>query len=179
MVDDDDDDAAPGPADPRPAGVNAHLLVYERGTDVAARFSPKAKQTAHAGIGTMTIGGETFDTFERLDGYVALDPGHYVCTMEYSPSKFWPPGGTEKRRQIRPLNHGKIKQGTSRLAAILIHPGEYPSSFVGCIGVGRREGNQLKRSGPSMDLLLKLCGGFKPGKKVHLEVRGERPPTPK
>ncbi|WP_426955706.1 hypothetical protein [Muricoccus radiodurans] len=175
---DEEDDFDTGQLDPTPQGSNAHVLIYQRGDTVVTRYSPNAKKDAHAGVGTMSIGGETFDTFERLDGYVALDPGHYVCKMEYSPKKFWPPKSTSKRKQIRPMNHGKLAGSKDRAAAILIHPGEYPSSFIGCIGVGRREGNRLKRTGESMDTLLRLCGGFKVGRKVHLIVKGNRPATP-
>ncbi len=131
----------------------------------------------------MTVRGHSFDTFERLDGYVALKEGTYVCKMETSPSgktMTWHAGGkthTEPRRQLRPLRHGSYKKDGG-LAAILIHPGAYPSSFIGCIGVGRREGNQLKDSVESMLKLLELCGGYKKGRTVHLTVKGTRPKTP-
>jgi hypothetical protein len=130
-------------------------------------------------------GWPRLDTLERLQGYVGLDPGHYVCRMETSPKKFWPRNGNAKRRQIRPLNHGKMvtkdgKKGekVKKLAAILIHPGTIPSDFVGCIGVGHLRVNKLAKSGEVMEEIFKLCGGFEEKKKVHLEVIGHKPPTP-
>lgn len=173
-----EDDIDPSPADPKAAGANAPILIYTRTETVVSRYSGTAKATAHAGVGTMLVGGHIFDTFERLDGYVALKGNQqYVCKMEYSPSKFWPPKSNKPRKQIRPLNHGSLKRGGG-LAAILIHPGAYPSSFIGCIGVGKRDGNELKETGESMAKLLELCGGFKVGRKVQLVVIGNKPRTP-
>jgi hypothetical protein len=164
-------------------GGAASLLIYRRGNIVVERNSPKAaeekhvgKVIAHACVGTMEVGGHVFDTFERLDGFVGLDPRHYVCKMETSQNKTW---AGEKRRQIRPWNHGKLNGDKTRPAAILIHPGRFPSSFIGCIGVGRRgsSGNELIHSGECMAQIFALCGGYKEGKWVHLEVKGERPPS--
>jgi hypothetical protein len=175
--DEDEDDIDVAVADPRPAGGSGPLLIYRRSDTVVARYSPRGKKDAHACVGTMLVEGHTFDTFERLDNCVALRPGHYVCKMEFSPRKFWPPGSGKKRKQLRPLAHGVLKKG-GRLAAILLHPGSYPLSFIGCIGVGRARGNELKDTGHCMDRILELCGGFKEGRKVHLTVIGEKPPTP-
>ena len=184
MVEEDDDLDSTLP-DLRPTGGATTHLVYRRGDKVVSRRSPAASKDAHhdvyahACVGKMIVAGHEFDTFERLDNYVALRPGkNYLCQMEFSGKKFWPSGSSKPRKQIHPINHGVLKH-KGGLAAILIHPGNYPSSFIGCIGVGRFNGkDELQDSGECMDTILKLCGGFKKGKIVHLTVIGEKPQTP-
>jgi hypothetical protein len=179
----DDDEPDAGDRELGSEGGAVSLLIYERGSTVVERWSKIAGKLAHAGVGTMYVGGHTYDTFERLDGYVALKEGTYVCKMEISPSgkkmtyAVKGKSKTEPRKQLRPLRHGTYKKGGG-LAAILVHPGAYPSSFIGCIGVGRRDGNELKQSVECMLEILDLCGGFKKGRTVQLTVRGTRPATP-
>jgi hypothetical protein len=155
------------------SGTAVPTLIYTRGSLVVKRGSK------HAGVGTMQIEGHTYDTFERLDGYVALKEGCYRCKMEVSPS-----GKTVKwkgkevpRRQLRPLAHGAYNN-QGRLAAILVHPGRTPGSFIGCIGVGRRQDNTLQDSVKCMYEVLDLCGGYAAGRVVHLVVKGTKPATP-
>jgi hypothetical protein len=193
----EDDDSDSTLQDLRPTGGAIPHLVYRRGDKVATRRSPKASKLAHhdvyahACVGKLEVGGQKFDTFERMDNFVALRAStslvgggqggprrYYRCQMEFSSKKFYPPDSSTPRKQIRPLNHGVKKKGGG-LAAILIHPGDYPSSFIGCIGVGKFDGkDKLNDSGKCMEKILELCGGFKEGKLVYLTVIGEKPPTP-
>src|SRR5687768_5319498 len=121
------------------------MLLYRRGKTVVKGWRTLVgvdkdgdgkddRKASHAGTGTLIVGGTQFDTIERLDGYVALEAGRtYLCRMEVSPNH-------KGRRQIRPIGHGKQSEGSRRRghkeAAILIHPGNYPYHFEGCIGVG-------------------------------------------
>jgi hypothetical protein len=162
----------------------ASLLIYRRGKTVVKGIrtllgvdkdgdGKDDRKISHAGVGTLTVGGTVFDTIERLDGYVFLDPGRtYLCRMEISPNH-------KGRRQIRPVGHGKQSEGSRRRgmaeAAILIHPGAYPYHFEGCIGVGEATQSGLKNSKKKLDDLFALCGGFEVGKEVMLSVEGNPP----
>jgi hypothetical protein len=144
-------------------GENVRVLTYTRESRVIKEFG----STAEARSGWLSAGAFAFDTLERLNGYVRLDPGTYRCRMETSKSH---PG----RHQIRPLNHNKMTKGGTK-AAILIHQGSRPSHFEGCIGIGFYDGsgNQLTDSKICMELLFDQCGGFEEGKEVFLRVQLE------
>lgn len=144
--------------------AGGHYLTDPEGALIPVRVATK---TAKALRGTIAVGGHSFDTIERMDGYVALPGGQtYECSMELSPTH-------TGRRQIRPKHSKRNDKG--KIAAILIHSGSLPNHFEGCIGVGVRSVEGLDESGKTMTKLLKLCGGFKVGRKVFLEVRGEMP----
>jgi hypothetical protein len=71
----DDDDLDAGDRELGPECGAVTLLIYERGSTVVERWSKRAGKLAHAGVGTMYVGGHTYGTFEQLDGYVALKEG--------------------------------------------------------------------------------------------------------
>jgi hypothetical protein len=77
----------------------------------------------------------------------------------------------------RSLRDGTYEKGGGP-AAILIHPGAYPSSLIACVGVGRREGNASKQPAACVLEILNLCGRSKEGRPLHPTVRGTHAVTP-
>jgi Family of unknown function (DUF5675) len=137
-------------------------MYYQRGTEIVK----EADTTAVAVRGTLTVRNQTFDTIERAGGYVHLSPSTtaYLCYMEESPTH-------NKRHQIRPVH--TIHNSQNKLASILIHAGNKPSHFVGCIGVGQKSPGGISNSADCMDELFELLGGFKVGSAVWLQVSGD------
>lgn len=174
-VDDDDGGSQIAVA---PDGSSVTTLFLQRGSRVATRGAK------HAAVGTMTVGGHTFDTFERLDGFVCLPEGQFFCKMEKSSKKTKYDPEQKKivpRLQLRPDLSGveKWKNKKRGWPHILIHPGETPGSFIGCVGVGKYDnGKRLEDSVVTMNKLIRLCGGYKRGRVVRLVVKGTLPPTP-
>ena len=77
----------------------------------------------------------------------------------------------------RSLRDGAYEKGGGP-AAILIHPGAYPSSLIDCVRVGRREGDASKQPAARVLEILGPCGGSKEGRTVLLTVRAIRPAMP-
>ncbi|MEJ0016864.1 MAG: DUF5675 family protein [Acetobacteraceae bacterium] len=144
-----------------PAAITP-TMYYQRGTEIVN----EAGSTAKAVRGTLTVRNRTFDTIERAGGYVHLSASttSYLCYMEESPSH-------NKRHQIRPVH--TVHNSQNRLAAILIHSGNTPSDFVGCIGVGVKSAGGISNSRDSMIELFELLGGFKVGAQAWLQVSGD------
>ena len=137
-------------------------MYYERGTEIVKQQG----STAIAVRGTLTVRSRTFDTIERAGGYVHLQESStsYLCHMEESPTH-------NKRHQLRPVH--TIYNAKHNLAAILIHAGNKPSHFVGCIGVGRKSAEGLIGSADCIDELFELLGGFRVGASAWLQVSGD------
>jgi len=162
---------------------NVPLLIYTRGDT-----QMKSKDGVHTALtGTMAINGYLFDTMEAR-GRPWLRPGTYRCTMEtasHNVKYVLEVDGkrqvqTEKRKQIRPHDHGvtversAVKKGRTikwqQAAAILIHPASDPSDLEGCIAPGFVKGSRLTDSVICMEVILDLCGGYADGKEVMLKV---------
>ncbi len=139
-------------------------MYYTRGTEIVSETG----SNAIAVRGTLELRGYTFDTIERAGGYVYLreSPTPYLCRMEESTKH-------NKRHQLRPVH--TIHNTAGRVANILIHPGNKPSHFVGCIGVGVKSNGGLSDSLTSMAKVFELLGGFQVGATVWLQVSGEMP----
>ncbi|MCC6717215.1 MAG: hypothetical protein IT555_04980 [Acetobacteraceae bacterium] len=170
-------------------GGSAPIITYTRGTEIVDETPD-----AWAIRGTLEVGGHKFDTIERAGGYVALKPGTYMAFMESSKnSGSWtdaagkaikakdaaatPGAKFTGRRQLRPQHNQTNSKGVK--AAILVHAGNKPSHFLGCIGVGEKSAAGIEKSGTSVATMFKLLGGFTEGKAVYLKVVGERPPATK
>jgi hypothetical protein len=163
-------------ADSDAPGTSVPVLTYERGDEIVEQVVANG-QTAHGLRGTLTVKGQSFDTLERLDRRVWLRPGTYSAKMEESPGGMKEKGTDGKwrtRRQIRPKHDFKAKDGTGP-APILIHSGNVPNDFEGCIGVGVESPSGIVESVKSMEAIFDLLGGFKAGTVVTLEVKGELP----
>jgi hypothetical protein len=145
-------------------GGQVPIMYYQRGTEIVREKGAKAIAVR----GTLEVRGKKFDTIERAGGYVYLQEAAepYICYMEESPTH-------KNRGQIRPMH--TIHNAKDQVAAILIHPGNKPSHFLGCIGVGRKSAEGLDHSVDTMSELFELLGGFKPGAKVFLQVSGDMP----
>ena len=133
------------------------------------RLSEKVTEPGSKAVavrGTLEVRGRTFDTIERAGGYVYLRASTipYLCHMEESVTH-------NKRHQIRVVH--AIQNSRHHLANILIHAGNKPSHFVGCIGVGKRSGQGIAHSHECMAQLFELLGGFKTGTEVWLQVWGD------
>jgi hypothetical protein len=170
-------------------GGTTPVMIYTRGSEIV-----EETPDAWAIRGTMEAGGHRFDTIERAGGYVALKPGTYLAFMESSKnSGTWtdangkvikskdaantPGAKFTGRRQLRPQHDQTNSKGAK--AAILVHAGNKPSHFLGCIGVGEKCATGLQKSNAAMATLFKLLGGFQDGKAVWLKVVGEKPPAKK
>jgi hypothetical protein len=170
-------------------GGTTPVMIYTRGSEIV-----EEAPDAWAIRGTMEVGGHKFDTIERAGGYVALKPGTYLAFMESSKNYgTWtdangkvikakdaantPGAKFTGRRQLRPQHDQTNSKGAK--AAILVHAGNKPSHFLGCIGVGEKCATGLEKSGAAMATLFKLLGGFQEGKAVWLKVVGEKPPAKK
>jgi Family of unknown function (DUF5675) len=145
-------------------GGQIPIMNYQRGTEIIRELGSKAIAVR----GTLEVRGKKFDTIERAGGYVYLREAIdlYLCHMEESPTH-------NGRKQIRPAH--TIHNTKDQVAAISIHPGDKPSHFLGCIGVGKKSAEGLSHSVTAMSELFQLLGGFKSGTKVFLQVTGDMP----
>ncbi|MGE0422216.1 MAG: hypothetical protein AB7O88_08125 [Reyranellaceae bacterium] len=158
----------------------ATMIRYERGdeyveniyTDVTKDPKTgkqlKTDKTAHGLVGTLWVGGYAFDTLERMDGYVHMDPGVYAMSSMYDEAHT---GGTHGL-VVNPWL-GKAAEGDKQRRNILIHRGSLPSHFEGCIGPGFLEANRLTYSKEAMEILWDQCGGKDRKKSIVVTLRVE------
>ncbi|WP_426956422.1 hypothetical protein [Muricoccus radiodurans] len=141
-----------------------HVVSYQRDTSYVTNISKGA--TCYAVLGTMTVGGTTFRTFERFsmmadrpeNDFPHLAPGDYTTAVMYWHGKLG--------RVINPYNGtGPSK----RYNNVLVHAGSRPSHFEGCIGPGTLEGAgvtaKMTRGDQAMAFIWKSCGGNAADKK--------------
>jgi hypothetical protein len=157
----------------------ATVIIYERGdtyvensydavTKDAKGKEVKSKKTAHGLVGKLTVGGNEFDTLERMDGYVKLAAGEYPMSSMYV--------DTKRGKVVNPWL-GAALEKNPQYRNILIHAGQVPSHFEGCIGVGVLLNGELSDSPASMEKVWELCGGTvsKGDPIVTVRVVGEMP----
>ncbi|MCA8906556.1 MAG: hypothetical protein KDA49_01000 [Rhodospirillaceae bacterium] len=137
------------------------VIDYTRGSQYVENNSNDG--TAHGLVGKLTIRGNTFDTIERMDGYVALDGGRdYPNSVMY-----W-----HKRLGcyvVNPWHQKRNKDGD--IAEILIHRAEVPSHLKGCIGPGVLSGSRMTKSTEAMATIWKQAGGADGVDKVVVTLR--------
>jgi hypothetical protein len=157
----------------------ATVILYERGDTYVENVydavtkdkdgtEVKSKKTAHGLVGKLAVGGNEFDTLERMDGYVKLAPGDYPMSSMYVDAK--------RGKVVNPWL-GTALENDPQYRNILIHAGQVPSHFEGCIGVGVLLNGQLGDSPASMEKIWTLCGGTvgKGEPIVTVRVVGEMP----
>ena len=162
----------------------ATVIRYERGDeyvenvytevnkDPKSGTEIKTDKTAHGLVGKLYVGAYTFDTLERMDGYVCMKPGEYRMSSMYDENHT----GGSHGIVVNPWL-GKKSEANAQLRNILIHSGAVPSNFEGCVGPGTLSTNQLTDSPKAMLQIWEQCGG-KDRKKsiiVVLRVEGEMP----
>jgi hypothetical protein len=111
-------------------------IVYRRSHQQVVLLNPKTQKISYGQRGTLEVRGHSFPTIERMDGYVRLPPGDYVCEHYEAP---------KNGRTLRPMNHGVISRDRSKKvgyeieAAILIHAANRSYELSGCFAPGLRE----------------------------------------
>jgi hypothetical protein len=120
--------------------------------------------------GILVAGTVSYHTLERRGGYVTLPPGEFEIEMEYSPTK---KVNGKPRRQFRVLNHG-VFNSQEKLAAILMHQGNYPHHVTGCIAPGKTQSQKgIGQSSKALEEIFTFCGGFGVGKRALLVIDGD------
>lgn len=120
--------------------------------------------------GILVVGTVSYHALERRGGYVTLPPGEFEIEMEFSPTK---KVNGKPRRQFRVLNHG-VYNNKGKLAALLMHQGNYPHHVTGCIAPGKTELKKgIGQSTKAMEEIFTFCGGFGVGKRAILVVDGD------
>lgn len=141
------------------------VVIYERGTTYITNISDS--KTCYAVTGSLTVGGLRFDTIERF-AKTGEDFVHLVA-RDYDAVMYWL---ASKGRVLNPWNgYGPSEKQNN----ILVHRGERPSWFEGCIGPGRLGKGGKNPALPSapdvladsvlcMEQIWENCGGA-PGAK--------------
>jgi hypothetical protein len=141
------------------------LYLFRTGQLITSSDSDKS---AIGVRGVLVAGEATYHTIERGGNYVTLPIGEYEIKMEESPTKW---EGKNPRRQFRVLGHNVYSAEHGRLAALLMHTGNYPHQIVGCIAPGKSYlSNGVGESRQAMQEIFNYCGGFGIGKKALLVV---------
>ncbi|WP_376098410.1 hypothetical protein ACE7GA_08580 [Roseomonas sp. CCTCC AB2023176] len=155
--------------------MSSTRVTYERGTTYVREN--ENQNSARALVGTMTVGGYAFDTLERYSptglDYVHLPAGDHTRAVMY----WWRPGPPDRKKfktdeeydaevKRRAKNPGKRvinPWASAPHQSILVHYGETPSWWEGCIGPGwlARAGQRctLTESADAMEFIFTLCGG--------------------
>lgn len=153
---------------------SATVITCTRGTtyvrNVASGSGANATY-AHGLVGTLEVGGHSYDTVERMDGYVCMagDETYANSTM------YW---HSHYSYVINPWL-GRDAEATKK-KNILFHRGTRPSHFEGCVGVGTLMGDELTESSAAFLKIWELVGGTKGATKgqvvVTLKVVGTMQP---
>ena len=104
---------------------------------------------------------EEFDCIERANGFKHIKPGTYTVIMT-------------PRNRYRSNEELHIIEGRNN-NNVFIHAAPYPCYLDGCIAPGSEvwEGYGVKNSRGALINLIKAMGGWDPGKRFTLEVKGE------
>ena len=141
------------------------LYVYRKNVIVSSKSGDG--EAAIAERGYLFAGDTMYHTIERRGGYVTIPLGEFEIQMEYSPTK---KVDGKPRKQFRIYGHN-VTNDRGKLAALLIHQGNYPHHITGCISPGKSElSNGIGQSSKAMEEIFTHCGGFGPGKKALLVV---------
>lgn len=155
--------------------MNSTTVTYRRGTTYVKEN--KNQNAARALVGTLTVGGYELDALERYEAtgldYVHLPAGDYTRGFMY----WWRPDepkragfndqpsfdAAHKKWATNPGKRVINPWAGGRLNNILVHHGETPSWWEGCIGPGwlARGGERctLTDSADAMEFIFTLCGG--------------------
>lgn len=121
-------------------------------------------------VGELMVGGETYRTLERMDGYVNMAGNNdYTNSTMYWFEKYG-------AYVINPWL-GKDVEKTKK-KNILFHPASIPTDLEGCVGVGTlNAAGLMTQSKAKFAKIWEACGGT-PGKKegqiiITLRVQGQ------
>lgn len=129
-------------------------IVYTRSSDSVS------DGTANGRRGNIKIGGKSWHTIERLDGYKWVRPGTYEAEFGY-----WTSSSGKKSKAIRILGVYNNR--------IYFHPANKPSELKGCIAPGLSKiASGVGSSRNALRAIFDELGGFAAGKKLHLKIEG-------
>lgn len=113
--------------------------------------------------GKLTVGGKTFDTIERADGYVSLPAGTYTCKTGRR--------GSNNKPCIQIWHNVKTKSGST--AGIVVHAANWPQHLQGCIAPGKKTSGGVSSSEKTLKEIFELIGASdkKFGHKDTVKVR--------
>ena len=141
--------------------------LYVFRSNVFVQSKSDGGETAIAERGFLVAGEAVYYTIERRGGYVSVPLGEFEIQMEFSPTK---KVDGQPRKQFRIYGHN-VTNDRGKLAALLIHLGNYPHHITGCIAPGISElRNGVGQSKKAMEEIFKFCGCFGAGKKARLVV---------
>jgi hypothetical protein len=159
--------------------VSASVIIYERGNKYVEHRKPEEKKdgktepafTAYGLVGKLTVGGQTFDTLERMEGFVNLSPGVYPMSSMYD-------SGGDLGTVVNPWL-GKHDKDPDKVN-LLIHHATCAYNLKGCIAPGKlsASGAELTGSTKAMSTIWEQCGGSTDRKKgiiITLRVVGVMP----
>ena len=142
----------------------ATIITYTRGSTYVRNLISGAGASAtyaHGLVGKLEVGGHSYDTVERMDGYVCMQGGETYGNSTI----YWHKHYTYV---INPWL-GKDAEATKK-KNILFHKGSRPSHFEGCVGVGRLVGDELTEGAATFLKIWELAGGAKGVKTGHIVV---------
>jgi len=160
--------------------VSATVVIYERGTKFVehsrAAFTKKDKTIepavrAFGLVGKITVGGHTFDSLERMEGFVNLKAGEYPMSAMVN-------DGNGLGTCINPWLGARDSDADVR--NLLVHAAPHAYNLKGCIAPGRltATGSELTGSSDAITTIWEQCGGGTDRKKkivVTLRVVGNMP----
>ena len=144
--------------------------LYLIRTKVFVSSTSEGGEAAIGERGILVAGTVSYHALERRGGYVTLPAGEFEIEMEHSPTK---KVNGKPRRQFRILNHG-VYNNQGKLAAILMHQGNYPHHVTGCIAPGKSQSKRgIGQSTKALEEIFTFCGGFGVGKRALLVIDGD------
>lgn len=153
--------------------MSAALIVYERGNQyvghphgklVHSNGTEEKPGTAYGLIGKLSVGGHTYDTVERMEGYTNLPEDIYPMSSMYH---------LEGRGTVVNPWMGK-NDSAPKFKNLLIHSASHVYNLLGCIAPGKLAptGSSLTESPEAIAKIWELCGGGKDrSKKIVVTLR--------